>query len=401
MPEKRDHALLSASSSERWLNCPASPRYEEQFPAGSSTYADEGTLAHSICELYARKQFMGLDSKVFKTELETLKTNPLYDPEMLTTAEFYVSYLLEKSLEFQEAPYMALEVRLDFSEYVPDGFGTGDNVMIGGDTLHVTDYKHGKGVAVSPHNNSQMRFYALGALARYAALYNIKRVSMAICQPRLFETVEEDVLTVEELLAWGESVKPIAQLAYTGLGGFNPGDHCKFCRGKVHCRARANSFTALEDFKDFDIAGKLLPGDLPQHPNTLSDAEIGDLLTRGKSISDWISGLQEYAQATILAGGTIPGWKVVGGKSNRAFRDADAAIQTLMGAGYDKALLFDYKQKSMTELEKLVGKKDFAKLMGGNLYKPPGKPTLAAQSDKRPAYNSAVADFAGLEKSGA
>ena len=196
MPTPRQHALLSASSAHRWLACTAAPHFEESFPDGTSSYAEEGTLAHAICELYARKKFTVLSTRKFNSELKKLQARPLYSDEMLRTAEAYVDYLTEKAMQYATSPHVAMEVKVDLTAYIPDGFGTCDCIMIGGDTLHITDYKHGKGVPVSAENNPQMRLYALGALRLYGPIYGdqIKRVSMGICQPRLSQEASEDAL---------------------------------------------------------------------------------------------------------------------------------------------------------------------------------------------------------------
>lgn len=313
-------------------------------------------------------------------------------------------------MDYDSAPTVAVEVRVDFSDYVPEGFGTCDCCIIGGDLLSITDYKHGKGVPVSAVGNPQMKLYALGALRRYAAVFGdtIKRVRMTIDQPRL-DSYTTDEITVEELRAWGESIKPIAQRAFSGLGEFVPGDHCRFCRGKAQCRARAKVNTALEDFKDCVPAGSI-PADamVPQeHSHTgaitgeevhplLSDEEIGDLLERGAQLVQWYKDLEAYATEALLAGKEIPGWKLVAGRSNRTFTDQDAAIQAVIAAGYDEALVYDRKPKTLSELEKLMGKAEFAEKIGGFVTKPLGKPTLAPASDKREAYAPAASDFAGV-----
>ena len=294
-PEK--HALLSASSASRWLKCTAAPRFEEHLPERTSEYAEEGRLAHAICELKTLKKFTVMTSRTYTTRLNKLKKDPLYSEEMDKTSDLYIEHLTEQAMLYDSTPTVAAEVQVDFGEYVPEGFGTCDNVMIGGDTLSITDYKHGKGVPVSAVGNPQMRLYALGALKRYAPVFGdaIKQVRMSIDQPRL-DSYTTDIITVEELLAWGESIKPIAQKAFSGLGEFVPGDHCRFCRGKAQCRARANTNTALEDFKNCVPAASVPPDAMvPQefshigphgnevHP-LLSDAEIGDLLIRGKEL---------------------------------------------------------------------------------------------------------------------
>ncbi|MCI6055510.1 DUF2800 domain-containing protein [Dysosmobacter sp.] len=257
-PEK--HALLSASSASRWLKCTAAPRFEEHLPERTSEYAEEGRLAHSICELKTLKKFTVMTSRTYTTRLNKLKKDPLYSEEMDKTSDLYIEHLTEQAMLYDSTPTVVAEVQVDFGEYVPEGFGTCDNVMIGGDTLSITDYKHGKGVPVSAVGNPQMRLYALGALKRYAPVFGdaIKQVRMSIDQPRL-DSYTTDTITVEELMAWGESIKPIAQKAFSGLGEFAPGDHCRFCRGKAQCRARANTNTALEDFKDCVPAASVSP----------------------------------------------------------------------------------------------------------------------------------------------
>lgn len=400
MPTPEKHALLSASSASRWLKCTAAPRYEEQFPENTTDYAEEGRLAHAICELKVIKQFTTrLTPRTFTTRLKKLKENPLYQDEMDKTSDLYVEHLTEKAMQYDTKPNVAVEVRVDFAEYVPEGFGTCDCIMIGGDTLNITDYKHGKGVPVSAEGNAQMRLYGLGALKRYKPVYggSIKKVCMTIDQPRIQTEPSSETITVEDLLAWGESIKPAAAKAYMGLGEFKPGEHCRFCRGKAQCKARAAINTALEEFKDCVPQNGGKPPLFDQ--GTLTDEEIGDLLIRGQELVRWYKDLEEYALGTILKGGTIPGWKAVAGRSNRTFTDTEAALNAAMAAGYDKSLLYDLKPKTLTELEKLMGKTEFADKLGSFVVKPVGKPTLALLADKREAYNPAAVDFAGITES--
>ena len=404
-PEK--HALLSASSAHRWLVCTAAPRFEEGLPERTSKHAEAGRLAHAIAELKVLKKFTVMTGRTYNSRMTKLKKAPLYDPEMDKTTELYLEHLLEQAMGYNNTPTVAAEVRVDFSDYVPEGFGTCDCLMIGGDTLCITDYKHGEGVPVSAEGNPQMRLYALGALKRYAPIFGdaIKKVRMSIDQPRL-DSYTTDTITVEELRAWGESIKPTAQKAFSGLGEFVPGDHCRFCRGKAQCRARAGVNTALEDFAGCVPAGSLSPEELQsmeaakasgmEAPGLLTDEEIGDLLVRGQLLVQWYKDLEEYATTALLNGKPIPGWKLVAGRSNRAFTDQDAALKAVLEAGYDEALVYDRKPKTLAQLEDLMGKKDFAEKLGGYVIKPPGKPTLAAASDKREAYNPAAADFSGV-----
>ena len=407
MPTPEKHALLSASSAYRWLECTAAPRFEENFPNGSSVYAEEGTLAHAICELYARKQFTALSARKFNAELKKLKSDKLFQDEMLKTAETYVEYLTEKAMGYAAMPYIVMEVRVDFSNYVPEGFGTCDCVMIGGDTLHIIDYKHGKGVAVSAKANPQMRLYALGALRLYSAAFGdrIKRVSMGICQPRLSETASEEVISVEDLTAWGNRIKPIAEEAYNGSGVFKPGDHCRFCKGKAQCRARADYYTEFSKYADMEIEGKMTAAEFEDYekaeclgaevPPILSNFDVAVLLDTAAGLAAWYKDLQEYAVSALLAGEEIPGFKLVEGRSNRTFANVDEAVKALVTAGYDEARLYDRKPKTLSEIEKMLGKKHFAELLSSYVVKPKGKPTLVVASDRREAYNAGAAEFEG------
>ena len=401
MPTPEKHALLSASSASRWLHCTAAPRFEEQFPEKTSEYAEEGRLAHAICELKVIKKFTTqLTPRTYTTRLNKLKKDPLYTDEMDKTSDLYVEHLTEKAMTYNSTPYVAVEVQVDFADYVPEGFGTCDCIMIGGDTLNITDYKHGKGVPVSAEGNAQMRLYALGALKRYASIYGntIKNVCMTIDQPRIQDEPSTETITVEELRAWGESIKPAAAKAYMGLGEFCPGEHCRFCRGKAQCKARAAINTALEEFKDCVPQNGEKPPLFGQ--GVLTDEEIGDLLIRGKELVAWYKDLEEYALNALLNGGTIPGWKAVAGRSNRTFTDTDAAIAAVIAAGYDEALVYERKPKTLTELEKLMGKAEFTAKLGAYVVKPLGKPTLAPMTDKREPYSPAAADFAEAANNG-
>ena len=398
MPTPEKHALLSASSASRWLNCTAAPHFEEQFQETTSEYAEEGRLAHSVCELKVLKKFTPMSSRTFTTRYNKLKKDPLYNVEMDKTSELYIEHLTEAAMMYSRPPAVTAEVVVDFSDYVPGGFGTCDCVMIGGDTLNITDYKHGKGVLVSAENNPQMRLYALGALKRYQPVYGntIKNVRMTIIQPRIQSEPSVETITADALIAWGETIRPIAQQAYMGPGDFRPGEHCRFCRGKAQCRARADVNTALEEFKDCVPRNCSAPSD---DANTLTDDEIGDLLVRGKELVKWYNDLEDYALQTILNGGQISGWKAVAGRSVRTFSDQDAAISAVLAAGYDEALVYDRKPKTLTALEQLMGKAEFMDKLGSFVVKPLGKPTLAPMSDKREAYNPAAADFAEAAQS--
>ena len=382
----------------------------------TSVYAEEGTRAHEVAELYVQRRFCGMSTRKFNSELKKIQAKEHYDPEMLETAETYVQYLVERANRFKHLHMVQPEMNVDLSRWIPDGKGQCDCSMIGDDTLHITDYKHGKGVPVSAKENPQMRWYALGVLARMEspggyysqfppAVYGrIKRVTMAIVQPRLSDGISEDEISVDDLMAWGEWGAGQARIAYDGKGEFVPGEHCKFCRGRDICRARAFHNLALEEFKDCVPPSAVNDGEPTDPnarkvlglPNVLSDAEIGDILTRGKTLVDWFKSVQEYALSCILEGGIIPGYKAVEGRSNRAFADPAQAAQVLLNAGMPEEQVFKTETRSITELEKALGKKRFADLVGDLIVKPRGKPTLAEESDKREPYNSAASDFDGV-----
>jgi hypothetical protein len=376
---------------------------EESLPDSASKHAAEGTLAHSVCELAARKHFTAMPQRTYNGKLKKLKDDPLWNDDMLTSAATYVEHLSENAMRFEHTPYVALEVKVDIGDYAPEAFGTCDCVMIGGDELIITDYKNGTGVPVDTEGNPQMLLYALGALKLYRPIFGetIRRVTVHIDQPRL-NSYGSHTLTVDELLEWGESVKPKAAAAFAGIGECVTGDWCKngFCRAKAQCRAYAAAHSALEDFKDaipLACAGGIDPN-LEPMPRLLTDAEIGDLLTRGKALVDWYNALEEYALGAILKGGTIPGHKVVEGTSKATFApDFDTAANVLIAAGYSKATLYRETPETLTNLDKLVGgRAKLQEILGDHLYKPPGKPALVPESDKRPPYSGAAADFGGV-----
>ena len=391
------HAVVTASGFERWSHCTAAPRYEEQFPNGSSVYADEGTLAHEVCELHGRKHFTVMTKRKFNAELKKLQANELWQDEMLKTAAFYVDFLSEKANEFPSMPQVFFETRVDLTDYIPEGFGTCDCIMVGGDTLRITDYKHGKGVPVSSINNGQMRLYALGALKYLSPIYGdtLKQVCTAIVQPRITEEVKEEWLTVDELKEWGEAVKPLAQAAFFGMGTFEPGEWCRFCKGKAQCRARAEYNAGFEQF--LNQAPANAPAVKPGKDPCLSDAEVADLLTRAAGLVDWYNDLSAYATEAILAGREVPGYKVIEGARKRVFTDNEKALEKMHEQGYDDAILFERTQKSLAEMEKLTGKKAFAEIMGDLITWTKGKPKLVVSSAKGDPYQTAGPnEFAGV-----
>lgn len=381
------HALLSPSSAHRWLNCPLAPRLEATLPEKPSEYAREGTVAHSVCEITAKKKFKKVKAAEYNRVIKKLKTDAVWDDEMLHTAETYVEHLTELAMEFANEPYIAFEVKVDISDYVPEAFGRCDCVMFGGDTLIITDYKHGKGVPVSPDENPQLMLYALGALKLYKPLFGValKKVAVYIDQPRI-GAYDGWTCTVDELLAWGESVKPKAQMAFMGFGEYHAGDWCRFCRANGICKAQAEQ--QIGAFDDFSAA-------VGNPTALLSPSEMGEVLKRGETLVSWYETVREKALESLLNGEKIPGYKVVEGRSTRCWTDQDKALDKLQESGVDRAVIYDSVPKTLAQLEKLLGTARFKELVGEFVTKPQGKPTLALETDSRKEFNSAAADFAG------
>ncbi|GAB4272112.1 DUF2800 domain-containing protein [Thermincola ferriacetica] len=367
---ERKHAILSASSAHRWLVCAPSARLEETFPEITSQYAEEGRLAHSIAELKLRKCFIEpMSQRAFANRLKKFKEHDLYQEEMLRHTDTYMEYIQGIVHGFSSPPYVAIEKKLDFSKYVPEGFGTGDCIIISGSTLWVVDFKYGKGVPVSAENNPQMMLYALGAYEAYNFLYPIKTVKMAIVQPRL-DSISEWEISINDLLAWGQIIKPVAEIAWAGEGEFVSGEHCKFCRARSLCRARTEFNISLEEYQ-------------MKKPPLLSNEEVGKILAKARDLVAWVKDLEEYALAECLAGNEIPGWKAVEGRSVRQFTDWEKAFQVLIANGIDEAMLYERKPITLAATEKLLGKKQFEQLVGEFVERPPGKPTLVPADDKR------------------
>lgn len=382
------HALLSPSSAHRWLNCPLAPRLEATLPEKPSEYAREGTVAHSVCEITAKKKFKKVKAAEYNRVIKKLKTDAVWDDEMLHTAETYVEHLTELAMEFANEPYIAFEVKVDISDYVPEAFGRCDCVMFGGDTLIITDYKHGKGVPVSQDENPQLMLYALGALKLYKPLFGValKKVAVYIDQPRI-GAYDGWTCTMDELLAWGESVKPKAQMAFMGFGEYHAGDWCRFCRANGICKAQAEQ--QIGAFDDFSAA-------VGNPTALLSPSEMGEVLKRGETLVSWYETVREKALESLLNGEKIPGYKVVEGRSTRCWTDQDKALDKLQESGVDRAVIYDSVPKTLAQLEKLLGTARFRELVGEFVTKPQGKPTLALETDSRKEFNSAAADFAGV-----
>lgn len=370
------------------MTCTPSAQLEAQFPDTTSAAAAEGTLAHEICEIKARQKFfqkcdMGYIAKNVATrELNKLRKDPLFQDEMEGFTDDYVSELDCQALGFTERPHIALETKLDLTEWIPDGFGTADCIMIGGDKLLVADFKYGKGVKVSAEDNPQMQIYALGAWKKFSLVYQIKRVVMMIIQPRLSVNPEIWEENIEDLLKFGEEVKHQALAAAAGEGEFVPGEsQCRFCRARERCRARA----------DYNI--QMAFGPMGQMPPLITDEEVGEYLQRGADVAKWLKDLQDYALRTCLDGGEIPGYKAVEGRGSREWTDQDKAFAALEDAGVPAEIMYERKPLTLAALEKVVGKKAFAEAVGDFIVKTPGKPALVPESDKRPAITTAEMAF--------
>ncbi|WP_017726743.1 DUF2800 domain-containing protein [Halalkalibacterium ligniniphilum] len=386
---ERAHALLSASGSSRWLKCTPSVQLEQEFEETTSEFAEEGTAAHELSELFLQLHFEQINKRTFTRRLNKFKKeNEHYSEGMEEYVKTYVDVVIERANEsFSVASdaQVLLEQRLDFSQWVPDGFGTGDVVIVGDGTLEVIDLKYGKGVPVSAEGNTQMRLYALGALNQYGILYDIETVRMTIVQPRL-DSISTDEIDVDELLTWAdEIVKPKAEMAANGDGEFCAGDHCRFCRAKHVCKARADANLEMAKY-DF------------RNPNLLTHEEIGQILHEAEELKRWAQDVQNYALIQAESHGEkFPGWKLVEGRSNRKYTDEEAVPKTLLAEGYAEEEIYKPREiLGISAMEKAIGKKRFKELLSELVIKPSGKPTLVPESDKRPELNSvesAVEDF--------
>lgn len=373
----KQHAILSASGAHRWLECTPSAQLEQQFPPSTSEYAEEGTAAHELAELTARYFLGEISETEFEAKRDELAKGPYYTAEMQECANDYARLVLQKfeaACETCPDAFVELEVKVDFSKYVKDGFGTADCVIVADNLLEIIDFKYGKGVRVEAAGNPQMRLYALGAYLKYNTLFDFERVCKTIFQPRLSGVQSSSELTVKELTTWADKVvKPRAKLAYKGEGEFKPSeDVCKFCRAKAQCRARTEKNLSLFD-------------ESPD-PLLITPGEAGEILAKAADIQGWLSDLEALVSSTLLAGQPVAGWKMVEGCSNRKFADEAKVIEAMKAAGYDEATLFERRLITLTQMEKDFGKKAVGEVLGELIVKPQGKPTLAPETDKRPEY---------------
>lgn len=366
------HALLSPSSSERWINCPPSAKENVGGDTGSS-YAQQGTDAHALCE-YKVKKALGYSVRDPTEDLT------YFDEEMSECTDAYCEYVMEQVQAAKVCcpdPLVLVEQRLDFTRWVAESFGTADCVIVADGVMTVIDFKYGLGVLVEADNNSQMRMYALGALHLFESIYDIQIVRMTIFQPRR-DNVSTAEISAEELLSWADEVLiPAAILAAKGEGDYKAGKHCQFCRIKATCRKRAEYNLQLAQY-DFAV------------PDTLVDDEISMILDRAETFIGWINDIKDYALEQAISGKQYPGFKVVEGRSNRRYTNDDAVAAVVLDAGYDP---YERKLMGVTAITKLLGKKKFDTLLGTLIEKPKGKPTMVPVSDKRPAWNSATEEF--------
>ena len=372
MPPK-GHALLSASSSERWLHCPPSARLCESYDDKGSDYAAEGTDAHTLCE-YKLRRSMGMETE------DPTENLTWFNEEMDDCATGYATYVLEQVEAAKQTcadPVVMIEQRVDFSRWVASGFGTADCLIIADGTLKIIDYKHGRGIMVDATENPQMQCYALGALELFDGIYDIDTVRMTIYQPRR-DNISTYELSKDELYRWADEVlKPTADLAFVGDGNFFYGEWCGFCKAKHDCRARADANMELARY-DFKL------------PPLLTDEDIEDILSKVDDLVAWAADIKEYALQQAISGKDWTGYKLVEGRSNRRYTNETVVANAVSRAGFDP---YERKILGVTAMQKLLGKSRFDELLAAYIEKPQGKPTLVPESDKRPAMNTAKNDF--------
>ena len=370
------HAMLSASSAHRWLNCTPSARLEQEFKDRQTEAAAEGTAAHALAEYKLRRALHQQAKR---------PVSRYANSEMDEYTEDYAQFVQEAIAEAKRYcadPVVHIEQRLDFSDYVPDGFGTGDCVIVADRRLHIIDFKYGQGVLVEAEHNPQMMLYALGALHVYDALYDVDEVSMTIYQPRR-ANVSTWTISVDELKAWAENeLRPRARLAYAGEGEYCPGAWCMFCRAAVKCRARAEDKLRLAQYEF-------------AQPPVLTDGEIAGILGKLDDLVRWATDIREYALNAALSGVHFDGWKVVEGRANRRYTDEAAAAQAVIATGHDP---YEHRLLGISAMEKLLGRKKFSEVLGELVERPQGKPTLVPASDKRPELSDVDSEFNAIQE---
>lgn len=375
---ERAHALLSASGASRWLNCTPSPRLEEGFNNESSSFAEEGTLAHEFAELNLRKELEAISLPDYKKKALELSVSEHYSLEMEEFVQQHIDYVLEQYTEAKKNDPLAvllIEERVDITHLIEEGFGTCDVIIISNGLLEVIDLKYGLGVRVSAEDNSQLKLYGAGALEKYDMIYDIHTVRLTITQPRL-DSISSWEISAEDLVKWGEEVvKPTALIAYEGAGEQKTGDWCKFCKASPRCKAQND--LALE-------AAKKAFTD----PQLLTDSELIDIYAKIPNIGKWFQSVSEYMYKEALDGKKWEGYKVVEGQSRRAWTDEEQAIEKLEQDVYLKEQYLNVKLKGIGEIEKLVGKNNFPIMLGEFCKATKTAPSLVPESDKRPAMEN-------------
>ena len=377
----RAHARLNASSSHRWMMCPPSVRLSEQFADKPSSYAEEGTFLHELCELKLHRYLGDMASDVIEAQYAEHRDSEFYTQEAETVTDEYVAFCVETIEAVKSScpdPLIMVEHRLDYSEYVPEGYGTGDLVIVADGVIEVIDFKGGRGVRVDAHRNSQLMLYGLGALLEFDPLYDVRNVRVTIVQPRLSNTSTYEI-AADELVRWAEKeVRPRALMAYEGKGEFCAGDWCRFCKARYTCRKRSEYHMQLAE-RDF------------RQPDLLSDEEITDILPIADSLNNWVQDLLAYATQQAVEGKSWPGYKLVAGRSNRKYTSEAEVIKAATEAGYTD--IYKTTLLGVGDLEKRLGRKKFNEVLGMYVIKPVGAPTLVPDSDPRKPYSSATTDF--------
>ncbi len=378
----RAHAALSASSSHRWLMCPPSVKLSERFADKPSVFAEEGTFLHELAEMKLHRYLGDMTPETLAAQYAEHRDNDFYSDEAENVTDEYVDFCME-TIEAVRAscpdPLILVEHRLDFSEYVPEGFGTGDLVIVADGVLEIVDLKGGRGVRVEAERNSQLMLYGLGALLEFDPLYDIRTVRMSIVQPRL-NNVSTYETTVEDLLHWAETeVRPRALLAAKGEGEFRAGEWCRFCKARYTCRTRSEYHMRLAE-RDF------------RQPDLLTDEEILDILPVAESLNNWVQDLISYATQQAVDGKTWPGYKLVAGRSVRKYTSEAEVIRAATEAGFTD--IYKTTLLGVGDLEKRMGRKKFNDVLGKYVVKPVGAPQLVPESDPRKPYTSAASDFA-------
>ena len=377
----RAHARLNASSSHRWMMCPPSVKLSEQFEDKPSSYAEEGTFLHELCELKLHRYLGDMDPDLIELQYAEHRDNDFYSDEAETVTDEYVAFCIETIEAVRLScpdPLIMVEHRLDYSDYVPDGFGTGDLIIVADGVLEVIDFKGGRGVRVEATRNSQLMLYGLGALLEFDPLYDIHQVRMTIVQPRL-SNLSSFEMEADDLIRWAETeVRPKAMLAYEGKGEFCAGEWCRFCKARYTCRKRSEYHMSLaaRDFKE---------------PDLLSDEEIADILPVAESLNSWVQDLLAYATQEAVIGKTWPGYKLVAGRSIRKYTSEAEVIKAATEAGYTD--IYKTSLLGVGDLEKRMGKKAFNEVLGKYIVKPVGAPTLVPETDPRKPYANAASVF--------